>query len=369
MLIVAWGLNIAAVSILVHLALNLLFSHGKQRQARYLAAFLLGIACYSQHSFFRWEVFSSPENQTLFLFFDLDQNGAYWAHFGLWLIAESVPWTLWAFLRLVCRDNKDSFPVLFAPFVFVLIANVYVVCTRFNAPFVLHFSNGVNLLLLFMGLYELLHDIQSDLSNSRRRFRNIVIMILLTQILVIFYMEVSEPMWKNLGWLFGTRLVVLASSLFVSLLYFQASAEAISEIFYCGRGKPAKSRKALSRDAGKLIGLLETETLYKDPDLSVAFLAKRMEIPEYKLRDLIRNELGFRNFNAFINKFRIEHAVKRFQEDSDTPVAVIQLDSGFKCHPPFNRAFREIHGVSPGEYRNRLKKRITTMQPSYPKTK
>lgn len=364
MLIAAWGLNIAAISILAHLALNLFFSHKKQRQARYLVVFLLGIACYSQHSFFRWEVFSSPENQTLFLFFDLDRNEAYWAHFGLWLFAESVPWTLWAFLRSVCRDNKDSFPFIFAPFALVLIANVYVVYTRFNAPLILHFSNGVNLLLLLMGLYELLYDIKSDLSNSRRRFRNIMIMILLSQILVIFYMEVTEPMWKNIGWLFATRLVVLASSLFVSLLYFQASAEAISEIFYSGRGKKEKNRKTLSREAEKLIRLLEAETLYKNPDLSVAFLAKRMEVPEYKLRDLIRNELGFRNFNAFINKFRIEHAVRRFQEDCDTPVAVIQFDSGFKCHPPFNRAFREIHGVSPGEYRNRLKKRMTTMQPS-----
>lgn len=356
MLIAAWGLNLVIASVLAHLALNLFLSHRKQRQARYLIAFVLCIGCYSLHPFFRWEILSTPETGSLLLFFGLDKSETYRVHIGLWLFSEMVPWTLWMFLRSVCRDTKDSFWVSFLPFAVVMLTNIYVVYNNFNVALFLHFSNGVNFLLLLMGLYELLHDFKADLSNRRRRFRNFIILFLMVQILLIFYMETSYPMWKNVGWLLATRIVVLIASLLVSLLYFQASAEAISEIFYYNRVMH-ENRSPLSPESEKLLRLLEVETLYKNPDLSVARLAEQMSVPEYRLRDLIKTELGFRNFNAFINKFRVEYAVKQFQENSSMPIAAIRAEAGFKSHPPFNRAFREIHGVSPAEYRDSLKKK------------
>lgn len=361
MLIAAWGLNLVIASVLAHLALNLFLSHRKQRQARYLIAFVLCIGCYSLHPFFRWEIFSAPETGSLLLFFGLDKSEAYRIHIGLWLFSEMAPWTLWMFLRSVCRDTKDSFWVSFPPFAVVMLANIYVVYRNFNIPLFLHFSNGVNFLLLLMGVYELLHDFKADLSIRRRRFRNFIILFLMVQILLIFYMETSYPMWKSTGWLLATRIIVLMASLLVSLLYFQASAEAISEIFYSNRVMH-ENRSLLSPESEKLLQLLEVKNLYKNPDLSVARLAEQMSVPEYRLRDLIKTELGFRNFNAFINKFRVEYAVKQFQENSNTPIAVIRADAGFKSHPPFNRAFREIYGLSPAEYRDNLKKQAAVLE-------
>lgn len=360
MLSAAWSLNIAVIGILGHLALSLFFSHGKQPQARYLIAFLVCVGCYSVHPFFEWQVFDDPGNPVPFLFPRLSRGASQEIHNGLWLFAETVPWTLWMFFRSVCRDTRESFTIAFLPFAFVFLPNVHVAITNFSALYALHFSNGVNFSLLLMGLYELLHNITADLSNSRRKFRNLVLLVLLAQILLIFHFETGVPKSENTAWIFSTRLAIFATALLVSLLYFQASAETLTEIFYSNRKD--ENQKVLSREAAELVRLLETEALYKKPDLSVAGLAKHVSIPEYKLREIIKNELGYKNFNTFINKLRIEYVVKQLEEKPDEPVAVIREDAGFKSHPPFNRAFRETYGVSPAEYRGKLKK----AQPAIP---
>jgi AraC-like DNA-binding protein len=358
MLIIAWALSFATIGILINLALNLFFRHRKQRQARYLIAFILCIGCYVLHPFFRWEMLVAPENTALLSLIGLNENECNRVHIGLWLFSEMVPWTLWMFLRSVCRDAKDSFLISMPSLAAVMLTNIYIVYRGFEVPYFLYFSNAVNFLLLFIALYELFHDIRADLSNSRRRFRNVVFSVLLIQILLIFYMEISHPLWGNVGWLLATRLVVLMASGFVSLLYFQASTEAIAEVFHSNRDMRGGGKNVLSHKARELMQLLEADGLYKNPDLSVARLAERMSVPEYKLRDLIKTELGFRNFNAFINKFRVEYAARQFRENAYTSVADIRAGAGFKSHPPFNRAFREVYGISPAEYRSNLKKQL-----------
>ena len=48
-----------------------------------------------------------------------------------------------------------------------------------------------------------------------------------------------------------------------------------------------------------LIRLLDVEHIYRRPKLSIGTLADELGLPEYRLRKLIHEALGFRNFNAF----------------------------------------------------------------------
>lgn len=79
-------------------------------------------------------------------------------------------------------------------------------------------------------------------------------------------------------------------------------------------------------------------------------LAAQLGIPAYRLRKLINENLGHRNFNQFLNRYRIDEASRRIKMES-SPILTIALDVGFKSLSSFNAAFRNRHGVTPSAYR------------------
>ncbi len=102
----------------------------------------------------------------------------------------------------------------------------------------------------------------------------------------------------------------------------------------------------------QLLMKMKNQRLYADHDLRVGTLAEQMGIPEYQLRKKINQNLGYRNFNQFINRYRIEEAGERLLQETRTPVLTIALDVGFRSISSFNTAFQVYFGLSPTQYRN-----------------
>lgn len=113
---------------------------------------------------------------------------------------------------------------------------------------------------------------------------------------------------------------------------------------------------AEDRLAAALRQAMESERAYRDEGLSVTSLAARLGVPEYRLRRLINGRLGHRNFNGFVNGYRLADASEALADParSERPVLSIALDSGFQSIGPFNRAFKAATGLTPTEFR-RLK--------------
>ena len=63
------------------------------------------------------------------------------------------------------------------------------------------------------------------------------------------------------------------------------------------------------------------------------------------------DESDNRNFNQFVNRYRIEEAGERLLSEARTPVLTIALDVGFRSISSFNTAFQAQFGVSPTQYR------------------
>ena len=95
--------------------------------------------------------------------------------------------------------------------------------------------------------------------------------------------------------------------------------------------------------------------LYREAGLTISMLAKKLNLPEYRLRAFIHKQLGFRNFNAMLHSYRIEDASEALadKENPGVPVLTIALSVGYQSITPFNNAFREIKGATPSEYRKR----------------
>jgi AraC-like DNA-binding protein len=87
--------------------------------------------------------------------------------------------------------------------------------------------------------------------------------------------------------------------------------------------------------------------------LTVGGLAQKVGAPEHQVRKAINRGLGHRNFASFINRARIDAAIKRLDgpEASEETILEIAFDVGFSSLGPFNRAFRETTGKSPKDFR------------------
>jgi len=102
-----------------------------------------------------------------------------------------------------------------------------------------------------------------------------------------------------------------------------------------------------------LMRLMADERIYRHDNVTIGSLATRLSIPEYKLRRLINQRLGYRNFNVFLNEHRIAEAKAALADptQAEVPVITIAMDAGFQSLGPFNRAFKATTGLTPSEYR------------------
>ena len=102
-----------------------------------------------------------------------------------------------------------------------------------------------------------------------------------------------------------------------------------------------------------LIQLMEADRIYRQHELTIGLLADRMAVPEHRLRKLINRGLGYRNFNAFLNRYRLEEIRVALADPAkaNLPILTIALDAGFQSIGPFNRAFKAHFGLTPTEFR------------------
>jgi AraC-like DNA-binding protein len=103
----------------------------------------------------------------------------------------------------------------------------------------------------------------------------------------------------------------------------------------------------------RLTAHMEAERAWRDERLTIATLAAQIGEQEYRLRRVINGRMGYRNFAAFLNGYRLEEvkAALADPEQKDVPILTIALDAGFGSLGPFNRAFREAEGMTPSAYR------------------
>jgi AraC-like DNA-binding protein len=103
----------------------------------------------------------------------------------------------------------------------------------------------------------------------------------------------------------------------------------------------------------RLERLMTVERSFRREGLTVGSLAALMNVPEYRLRQIINEGLGHRNFNAFLNRYRIDEAKASLADagQKEVPVLTIAMDAGFQSLGPFNRAFKADTGLTPTEFR------------------
>lgn len=96
--------------------------------------------------------------------------------------------------------------------------------------------------------------------------------------------------------------------------------------------------------------LLSGDGLYRDADLTIARLARRLGVAQRVLSEAINTGAGI-NFHSFVNAARIEAASAALMAEPDRSILDIAYDCGFNSKSTFNEAFRKLTGQTPSQFR------------------
>lgn len=203
------------------------------------------------------------------------------------------------------------------------------------------------------GLFVIANSWRGDLVEARRRLRGPILGVVTIYVIALSGFEIGEGLGFAQSWFPIAGALALA---FMCGLGAVAFLRAQPELFGGARTAPAPND---GLDAGDrlilttLEGLMAEGEAWKREGLTIGALADEVGAPEHKLRRLINDHLGFRNFAAFVNARRIDAAKARLADPARAreSVSTIAFDLGFGSLGPFNRAFKEVTGQTPTEWR------------------
>lgn len=218
-------------------------------------------------------------------------------------------------------------------------------------------NGGARIGLLGHAIWSAWRGRNDDLVEARREMRGRFVLVAAALSLIVVSIELAvthipaPPEFETLAAIGILLITVMVSPSVVRL--------ELGQIFPpMGAQGPAPKGKAGSERAalGAIQRSMEVERIFQNPGLSIASFAAHVHLPEYRLRRIINEHLGFRNFNAFVNHYRIA-SIKEVLADhrqSRLPILTIAMDAGFASIAPFNKAFKELVGEVPSVFRARM---------------
>ncbi len=106
----------------------------------------------------------------------------------------------------------------------------------------------------------------------------------------------------------------------------------------------------------RLYEIMEDEKAFADEELSLPDLAKELNISTHQLSEIL-NEHIQKNFNTFVNEFRVKEAQKLLLEEPNRSVLSIGVAVGFNSNTTFCTVFSKMTGMSPKQYRKEHSKK------------
>jgi AraC-like DNA-binding protein len=280
-------------------------------------------------------------------------------HVLLIALSTGTAVVLWLFCRAVFDDAFVLRPVHVLAWLAVTTFS-FVDCL-WLAPaagerFAIVANNLLALGFIALALAQTVRSWPSDLVEGRRRLRAFVVAA------AVLYGGVSALLQLVLS---GGETAEVANAINAALLVLVVAGVTVTllrvdtrDLFTAPEPAVAVADPTSAADrklTDALTRLMADERIYRLENVTIGSLAVRLSIPEYRLRRLINQRLGYRNFNAFLNDHRIAEAKAALADpaQAEVPVITIAMDAGFQSLGPFNRAFKETTGVTPSEYRKK----------------
>lgn len=206
-------------------------------------------------------------------------------------------------------------------------------------------------IVMLRGFWHVVSHWQDDLVEARRRARLAVLLVVGGAVgwaAVSMNLGLSDELMPG---------VVTGIAGFLTAVFVTQGRHGVLEVVEADKAAAAEPAKKTTPnplaqgDDARLLAETMSRGYYCTERLTLKMLSTETGIPEYRLRQVINQALGYRNFNDYINQLRIADAAQRLLREPEAPILNISLDVGYRTLSSFNRAFREIMGVTPTAYR------------------
>jgi AraC-like DNA-binding protein len=214
----------------------------------------------------------------------------------------------------------------------------------------------VSIGFVLAGIYTAVKTRKGDLIESRMKFRNLFVMITASLIgitLIVESMSIAEDSVDFLQ-------ILQRTSIFGLTLFFLIRNFEIKSGFFFSEQQKEKPAAPMIEDRElrkKLETLIEEKKVYRKEGLTIRELSEMLNEQEYKVRRLINGELGFRNFNDFLNKYRVNEACEILNDPAQSRKTILEIayGLGYQSIGPFNKAFKELKETTPTAFRKVIK--------------
>lgn len=102
----------------------------------------------------------------------------------------------------------------------------------------------------------------------------------------------------------------------------------------------------------ELYNIMENQKAFASEDISIKIIADELGISVHQLSEILNKKIR-KNFNSFINDYRIEESKKLLIEEPERKIISIALAVGFNTNTAFSTVFLKTTGLSPKEYRKK----------------
>jgi AraC-like DNA-binding protein len=274
------------------------------------------------------------------------------------VLASPVAGLFWLFALTIFADWKVT-PLTLAPAAILLVTGM---AQPYGQETVLTgLWSARNLLGAILAVHAgvlILRGWAGDLVERRRRFRALLLSLSCLMVLVevgagFMFRVTQDPAWlamvvgRPIGGLVVAALILALAGIALTVQPAAFGAARRAEPVVDGRAEAA------DRQLIEQLNARMADEAWRREGLTIGDLAQELNAPEHRLRRLINQRLGHRNFADFLNGHRIAAAKRRLADPAEarTTVAAIAFDLGFGSLGPFNRAFRAATGATPTEWR------------------
>ena len=313
-----------------------------QGGVRGLSRKLYGLLLFAAVGYLLLPLFPESDHRWILMAISTLVPGAFWL-FSASLFDDHYDLPLWHPLLVAFTVVMPTVHGLFSRFGIELPAGVFV-----DLPQLLEF------VILALALYTIFAHWRDDLVVARRYLR--LWFCSITGAFIFTLILSREVLFTGAAW--------LESAQYVATAVMMIGTNALLVRFTPGLLDPIRRMRPSDAEpddtAETAVELLEPinaliveQGIYREPGMTIGKLAELLDIPEYRLRRLINSGLGYRNFNDFLNSFRIRDAARRLADPGEVkvPVLTIAMDSGFRSISSFNKAFKTTHTVTPTVFR------------------
>jgi AraC-like DNA-binding protein len=99
----------------------------------------------------------------------------------------------------------------------------------------------------------------------------------------------------------------------------------------------------------RLLQIMEEEKPYLQPKLSLTNLAYLVNTSPNHLSQII-NQFENKNFNDFVNQYRVEEFIHLAIENNQYSYLALALEAGFNSKSTFNKLFKKHKGMTPSQF-------------------